>query len=461
MMAILVTYVSNVLRASKDAMIVPVLGVEIISSLKLWAVLPASVIFILIYSKLANLFSKEKVFYIIVGFFLSFFLIFSFIIYPAREAWHLDLSSLIEQFPSMKWSILMISHWSFTLFYIMCEICGNVSVFILFWQLANEINTIKEAKKYYALFILAANIGQIISGLSVKAVSWKFASNWESSLQTLMSGVSLALVSVTIIYIWIQRNIIKQHDFTQESKEPKKKMTLRQSLKFILSSKYIGLVASIIICYSISINILEGIWKSQLRIQYPTNDEYNEFLGNYQVIAGSCYMFLVLIGAGLIRKYSWLFCAIVTPLIVLITGVIFFALTIFDQEMENIATYFGVTVVFAAVFIGTLQNILSKGMKYSIFDITKEISYIPLDEELKTKGKAAADLIGHKLGKSGGALIQWAMLSIIPGSNILDLVQYFFIVFALAMFVWFWSVTKLNKEFLDKVKMMPKEEDRY
>merc|ERR1719443_1170698 len=88
----------------------------------------------------------------------------------------------------------------------------------------------------------------------------------------------------------------------------------------------------------------------------------------------------------------------------------FFSLTLFGGFFSPVAAAFGLTPLMMAVFVGAAQNILSKSSKYSLFDPCKETAYIPLDSEMRTKGKAAIDVIGNPLGKSGGAFIQQGAL---------------------------------------------------
>lgn len=38
-----------------------------------------------------------------------------------------------------------------------------------------------------------------------------------------------------------------------------------------------------------------------------------------------------------------------------------------------------------AVWVGMVQNVLSKATKYALFDPTKEMAYIPLDKESKVR----------------------------------------------------------------------------
>ena len=93
-----------------------------------------------------------------------------------------------------------------------------------------------------------------------------------------------------------------------------------------------------------------------------------------------------------------------------VTGAGFFALQLFSPAFAPVVAKLGTTPLMLAVLVGAAQNILSKSAKYSLFDPCKEIAYIPLDQESKTKGKAAVDVVGNPLGKSGGSLIQQILI---------------------------------------------------
>ena len=51
-------------------------------------------------------------------------------------------------------------------------------------------------------------------------------------------------------------------------------------------------------------------------------------------------------------------------------------------------------------------QVFSKGAKFSMFKPAEEMVYIGLDEESRTKGKAAIDVVGAQTGKSGGSVLQ-------------------------------------------------------
>jgi AAA family ATP:ADP antiporter len=98
--------------------------------------------------------------------------------------------------------------------------------------------------------------------------------------------------------------------------------------------------------------------------------------------------------------------SLITPVTLLVTGAVFFSLNLFPAVFAPLTAKIGTTPLMLAVMIGAAQNIMSKAAKYSLFDPCKEMAFIPLDAESKTKGKAAIDVVGAVLGKSGGSFLQ-------------------------------------------------------
>jgi AAA family ATP:ADP antiporter len=105
---------------------------------------------------------------------------------------------------------------------------------------------------------------------------------------------------------------------------------------------------------------------------------------------------------------------------------------------------FGTTPLFCAVIFGALVVMASKAVKYALFDLTKEMAYIPLDEDMKVKGKAVVDVVGGRFGKGGGAWIQ-SLLLLIPGASYFTIAPYTCLIFLAICFLWMWAVKSLSK----------------
>ena len=128
-----------------------------------------------------------------------------------------------------------------------------------------------------------------------------------------------------------------------------------------------------------------------------------------------------------------------------VTGLGFFATNIFSTSMIPVAALVGMTPLMLSVILGAAQNILSKSSKYSLFDPCKEMAYIPLDQDSKTKGKAAVDVIGNPLGKSGGALIQ--QILIFGVGSLAAATPYLAVILAGLVYTWFKAANRLSVQF--------------
>ena len=95
----------------------------------------------------------------------------------------------------------------------------------------------------------------------------------------------------------------------------------------------------------------------------------------------------------------------------LIATIGFFGCLILKENHINWVTgALGLTPLAMGVFFGAVHNGLSRACKFTFFDTTKEIAFIPLSPECKLKGKAAIDGVGSRLGKSGGSFIHQCLL---------------------------------------------------
>lgn len=420
----------SALRNMKDALVITTAGAEIIPFIKVWAILPMAVIVTLTFTKLSNRYSQEQVFYIMTTGFLICYALFAFVLYPYREALHpTDAADYLESvLPSgFKGLISMFRYWTFTAFYVMSELWSTNIMTVLFWGFANEVTRLNEARRFYSVLSISSNFAAIAAGFISVAVATDGyfniqgimgAEGWEQTMKIMVTMVIFSGLVTMGIFRWVNKRVLNDpsyDDLHQIKRETKKKgrLSFMESLTYISNSRYLLCIAIIVVAYNLVINLVEVVWKDQLKNLYPSPADYSNYINNLLVIQGIVSTILALVIAKLINRYGWTNTALITPVVMLFTCMGFFGFLFFQNEMGPFAvSLLGMTPLGIAVFFGSSQNALSKATKYSVFDATKEMAYIPLSHECKLKGKAAIDGVGSRLGKSGGSLVHQGLLMV-------------------------------------------------
>lgn len=468
-----ILFIYTVLRDTKDAILVnaPGAGAESLAFAKGIGVTASAVLFMVMYTKAANIFNREGLFYVTALPFLLFFGLYPYCIYPFVGSLHMSLDTIQsyqEAYPTLKWIIPLVGNWTYTLFYILSELWGSAVLSLLFWQFANGITPVKEARRFYGMFGFLGNFGLLLSGPTIVYVSHYIhnlgLSRGESTgmmLQYLMAMVIVAGVILLSTFYWMNRCVLTDRRYYDpeamgETKKKKAKLSMMESFKYIIQSPYLGLIAMLVLAYGVSINLFEGVWKGQIKIAYPTEVEYNQVMGGLSTVTGGIAVILMLVGSNLLRAFSWRTCALITPSVLIagilvFFGVIYYNNSILPEGMKIVdAIKQGVIqkeLIVFAVGLGLFVNAFGKAVKYSLFDPTKEMAYIPLDPELKVKGKAAVDVIGGRGGKSAGSYIQMGLLTLYSGSALYQLVPIIAPIAVGVVFLWILSVFNLSTRF--------------
>ncbi|MDR2074055.1 MAG: NTP/NDP exchange transporter [Oscillospiraceae bacterium] len=434
-------------------------GPELISALKLWFVLPVSFVVAGIFASMVSKLGMKKTFYIISSFYALFFFIFAFFLFPNRDVIHMNASgitSMRESWPRFFYYIVpCLGNWSYSLFYILAEIWGSLAISSLFWFLANQITKKTEVKRFFGLYSLLGNVGTFIAGSYIYNMSHVKGAAFDGNVKLLSCIAGVFSVATMLTYYYITKVVMTdptQYDPSQVvSKKKKKKIGFFDGIKVIATNNYLFLIFLLPIGYGIGMNLYEGVWKAQMAQTLTNASDYARMQGIVSMATAIMTFVLTFIGANIMRRTSWKFSALTTPVLILGLGLLFFVLMF--VKSYGLAYIMGMSVPLVAVWVGLMIDAMGKGIKYVLFDSTKSMAYIPLDEQTKAYGQASVELIGGRSGKAGGALITYTLLNFIaPGSLLLSHTYTMFVLFAIIMVVWIWAVIKLNRSYVEKVK---------
>jgi len=459
LMKFFISFSYGILTIMKEAAVVTAKGsgAEAIPVLKGWVVLPVALSVALLYSKLTNHFSRSALFYGIILFFMSFILIYGFLLYPNLSALSPDSSSewLLEKLGHHNghW-VAVYRNWVQSIFFVFAELWGQVVIFLLFWGFVNQICNVNEAKRCYTLFVAGGDLAQIFAGPLVCYFTGKYVGElFGTAVQSLVCCILFCGAMILILHWILIKKVIRldgQCSDSEKHNTPKEKMpqlSLRASIKFIFNSPLLRCIAVMVIAYGLTMNLTEVTWKANLKLAFPETSDYQSFMSTISSSVGICSLLTTLFLSGVvIRYFGWHFAAQLPPILIGFISLFFLSFFLKPDWGASVGAFFHMTPLAFIVALGAFQNIVAKIMKYAFFDATKEMAFIPLDQESKIKGKAAVDILGSRFGKSSASWIQLALIHIAGTGSIFSTTHYLVPIIFCAVICWIFSVYLLNKK---------------
>ncbi len=430
-------------------------GAELLPQLKLFFVLPCAFLLVILFSFIVDRVGFNKTFYIMISAFTLFYVVFVFFLFPNRGVIHPGAETVRAMQsswpPFFKWIVPCITNWAFTLFYIVSELWGVMAISLFFWQFAYKVTMRNEVKRFFPLYAIFGNIGISCSGIIVN-----FFSNFKGNISICGPVFISAVGTIAAMFMFWYINAVtlkdpKLFDPSQvREKKKKEKVSVLEGIKILFKSPYLLMICLIVVCYGVGIVFLETIWKNCTDMVFKEPNDVQRIMGTLSQVTGVFTIFASLLGQNILRKYKWKTVALIPALALGVFGGIFFGIVTYGKLVSP--TIFGVEFALIAAYFGIAVDAICKGIKYCMFDATKNMAYLPLDEETKTKGQAAVEVIGGRIGKSGASAMQVFLINVLSaGSKLLEHVPVVAGLFAITAVSWVASVCNLSKKYEAKV----------
>lgn len=443
-------------------MMAPNSGTEVIGFLRTFLILPIGIFFIIVYNILHHKLGAQRVITAFYIFFIFFYLIYAFYIVPRNASLtpsSYQVALLMQDFPRLKWLFSLYGNWTYSLFYVVSYVWATVSYSQLFWQTANHFTSTAQASRVYALYVAFSGLGGVVFALLfqllvIYAEFLGFQPSIERSI-FLFQIVSILNVVLSILIILTAREIYKSFSLPSHNPKTKEKHISTPSVfagfKYLFHSPYLLLMFSMIASYNMVYQLMNLLWNSELRQFAGTTAYYNVFLARYEIWTGIAVIIFAYLSKTFIHKWGWLSAALMSPLVSLIAAIPFFSIFLIYQVSPNLISSYTHPNYLLAI-LGAIQNIIMGASIACLSYPTKEMAYIPLNHELKFKGKIATDILAINGALAISGLLQEVLLSWTERDD-LSLIPYFIFLIFGCLLSWVIATKALGKRYFNLIQI--------
>ena len=354
----------HILRSIKAAVVVTERGAEAIPYLQVLGVVPGVFALNWILARLMRRYSSAWIFSVSAVAFLAFFGFFA--IWPA--------GSLAGSY------------------YVIAELWRVGLLGVLFWGFINRHLEVGEAKRFYGPLMLGSSLGATCAGYLTMGL--------EGDLGRL-TGI-LFLVGILSIFLFVRLCRLIGH----RQVKSKERYSLSESFSVVWRSPYLKTLGWIVFADYVAYTLGEVVFLHVLKEYLPSQAAYCAWMGRLTFWGGLLTVVTALFVAPLVlQRCKWVVAALVTPIVLLATKPAFYLAVCWPS-------LFGVNALQIAVVLGSLHSVFCRATKYTFFDASKELAYVPLDQDAQVKGKLVIDGIGARLGRGFSSWMTIALLRI-------------------------------------------------
>lgn len=420
--------VYTLIRDLKDVMLVTACGAESIPFMKTWVNFPISISFMIFFTKLCHSNIKQQNIYRIIYFIVfGTYMILGYVLYPNRTL--LSPSLDVNSSYIHKSLILIINNWISALFYALSTIWGSTIVTLLFWLTANNYVKKDNATVVYPLFGVLSNFSLIICGTITKYISHLYRLDWNMTVKSMMMVIFVFGMLNALLYEILVRNyeMINMNEYKPKNKND---ISFIEGLKNMFNTPFVFYMVILLACYGSAGILIDTVWKYNIREYYQNPSDYSKFMGSLSSSKGIVSIVTMVVSSFTLKRIPYKITVMITPILFSCMGLLFFVLNLNNPNPYII------------VLFGSLIQIMVKSVKYAFFDPNKEIAYMSMSDEIKTKGKATIDLLSNSLGKSGMSLFLQFLIVFV--GSVVDIVPNLLVAFVLISTVWIRSAKKIG-----------------
>jgi AAA family ATP:ADP antiporter len=174
-----------------------------------------------------------------------------------------------------------------------------------------------------------------------------------------------------------------------------------------MKSRYLLLLGWITIADYVAYTLGEVIFLDVLKQKFPDPRQYANYNGKLAFWSGLLTAISALVITPLLlKKCKWVVASLVTPVCILVTeAAFFFALWTPSKDMH----------LELLVLLGTIFFCCSRAAKSTLFDTSKELSFLLLPPLEKMQGKLVIDGMCSRMGRGGASMMSLLLIQICGG----------------------------------------------